>query len=488
MKPYSLTRRIIVAVLLVEMASALAFIGLAGVYEGVSHFRAFDVMLRGRADSMLGAVQDSEDSKDTLMLDGNQALVPKRDLYFVQEDTGRILGQSENWPDAPVFANKTKDNEFANLTMNHRAYRFIRITGVRMVDPGDPGGGVARHVTILYGTRTQQVWETVAHAVEFFSAASLVLLAGTGLLMFWLLRRGLAPLYQIADHAAQVSVRSWKFSPPPSARAVRELAPLVQALETALAGLEQSFAQQTQFVSDAAHELKTSVAVVKSSLQVLMMRQRSPAEYAAGLERLQIDSDRMEELVASMLTLAGLESGEEESAPIAIDLTDIVSDVVEQFRTMSEVAEIALEFHTETSIWVHADREKVRLLCSNLIHNALQHSSPGQTIRIKLRREAGHAELRIIDQGSGIPAESLPHVFDRFYRGDPSRSRRTGGTGLGLAISRAIVIRFHGEIRLESAPGQGTTAIVCLPASLPTTLPADFATDHMLSAKLDKSS
>jgi signal transduction histidine kinase len=464
-KPYSLTRRLIAAVLLVELASALAFIALAGVYEGVSHFRAFDVMLRGRADSMLGAVQDSEDATDSLVLDGTQNLVPKRDVYFVQEDSGRILGQSDNWPDAQAFANRTKDREFSSLDLNGRSYRVIRETGLRMIDPGQPDGGVPHHVTIFYGTSTHQVWERIGHAIEFFGAASLILLAGTGLVMWWLLRRGLAPLHEIAGLAAQVSVRSWQFSPPPSARAVRELAPLVHALETALAGLELSFAQQTQFVSDAAHELKTSVAVVKSSLQVLMMRTRTPAEYEAGLERLQIDCARMEDLVASMLTLAGLESGDEESLPVAVDIADVVRDVVEQFHTMAQVAEIALQFQPKETVRVNADRERVRLLCSNLIHNALQHSSPGQTIRIDLHLTPQGAELRIIDQGSGIPAEALPHVFDRFYRSDPSRSRRTGGTGLGLAISRAIVTRFRGEIRLESEPGQGTTAVVRLPAT-----------------------
>ena len=476
MKPYSLTRRLIAAVLLVELASSLAFIALAGVYEGVSHFRAFDVMLRGRADSMLGAVQDSEDSTDSLMLDGTQNLVPRRDLYFVQEDSGRILGQSDNWPEAAAFASQNNAREFTSLKLNGRSYRVIRETGLRMIDPGKADGGIPHHVTILYGTSTHQVWERITHAIEFFGAASLILLAVTGLVMLWLLRRGLAPLHEIAGHAAQVSVRSWQFSPPPSARAVRELAPLVHALETALAGLEQSFAQQTQFVSDAAHELKTSVAVVKSSLQVLMMRTRTPAEYQAGLQRLQADCDRMEELVASMLTLAGLESGDEESSPVPVDMADVLRDVIEQFHTMAQVAEIGLEFQPRETVWVNADRERVRLLCSNLIHNALQHSSPGQTIRIDLQLAAGNAELRIIDHGSGIPAEALPHVFDRFYRSDPSRSRRTGGTGLGLAISRAIVTRFHGEIHLDSGPEQGTIAVVRLPA-----VPASEGMHHQAS-------
>ncbi|WP_433983797.1 HAMP domain-containing sensor histidine kinase [Tunturiibacter empetritectus] len=119
---------------------------------------------------------------------------------------------------------------------------------------------------------------------------------------------------------------------------MRELEPLVSAIESALLRLEQSFAQQKQFVSDAAHELKTSVAVVKSSLQLLTMRTRSAKEYEEGLERVTIDSERMEELVAKMLTLARLEDGAEQPESYrTVELGDVLRDVAEHFRTLASL-------------------------------------------------------------------------------------------------------------------------------------------------------
>jgi signal transduction histidine kinase len=118
-----------------------------------------------------------------------------------------------------------------------------------------------------------------SRAVEFYAAGSILLLLVTGPLIAWLLHRGLLPLRQLAALAGEVSVDSWQFSPPASARLTPELAPLTRAIENVLSRLERSFMQQRTFVSDAAHELKTAVAVIKSSLQLLGMKQRKPQEY-----------------------------------------------------------------------------------------------------------------------------------------------------------------------------------------------------------------
>jgi signal transduction histidine kinase len=462
-KFYSLTRRLITAVLLVELCSVLALIGIASAYETVSHFRALDVLLRGRADSLLGAVQDAEDPQDNVMLDGTQGLTPKRDIYVVRDDRGRLLG-SQNWPDGEQVAASSDAREFRDLTVGGAHYRVIRVLGLRMVDPGDVGGGIARHVVILYGSRTHPVWERVRNAIVFYAFAGLILLVVTGFILSYLLRRGLQPLHELAEQAGEISVNSWNIGVSSQARYVRELAPLVSAIETALSGLEQAFTQQRQFISDAAHELKTSVAVLKSSLQLLTMRTRSASEYEAGLERVQLDSDRMEELVARMLTLARLEGEIQQPETLQIiEVGDALRDVVEHFHTLAEIAQIRVVVYADAPASVLADPDQLRLLCSNLLQNALQHSVPGSEVRATILLRGATAELCIEDDGDGIQPEILPHVFDRFYRGDPSRSRRTGGTGLGLAISKAIVLRCHGEIRLESEPGHGTRVVVSLP-------------------------
>ncbi len=465
MKTYSLTRRLIVATLLVELSSLMALIGIASVYEGISHFRALDVALRGRADSLLGAVQDSEDPEDNVMLSGVEGLAPRWDIYIVRDDRGRVIG-SQGWPNGERELVSSDTREFRNLTVGGIRYRVIRRLGLRIVDPGDAKGGVARHVTILYGSRTHPVWERVRDAIAFYALSGLLLLLVTGFVLLHLLRRGLQPLYELAEQAGGISINSWNLGPSSRARYVRELEPLVLAIESALLRLEQSFAQQRQFVGDAAHELKTSVAVMKSSLQLLTMRTRSAKEYEEGLERIRVDSERMEELVAKMLTLARLEdSAEQPESNRIVELGDVLRDVAEHFQTMASFRHITLVVKADDRVLVLCNPGQLRLLCSNLIDNAIQHSGVGKAVRAIVSKQGEVAELVVEDDGEGIPEDVLPHVFDRFYRGDPSRSRRTGGTGLGLAISKAIVLRYHGSIRLESRPGHGTSAIVTLPLS-----------------------
>jgi signal transduction histidine kinase len=478
MKTYSLTRRLITAVLLVELCSLLALIGIASVYEAISHFRALDVALRGRADSVLGAVQDAEDPEDNVMLYGAEGLAPKRDIYIVRDERGRVIG-SQGWPGGEQELASTDTREFRNLTVGGTRYRVIRRPGLRVVDPGDANGGVARHVIILYGSRTHPVWERVRDAIAFYAVSGLLLLVITGVVLLHLLRDGLRPLYELVEQAGKISVTSWNLGPSSQARYVRELEPLVLAIESALLRLEQSFAHQRQFVSDAAHELKTSVAVVKSSLQLLTMRTRSAKEYEEGLERVTVDSERMEELVAKMLTLARLEDGAEQPESYRIvELGDVLRDVAEHFKTVASFHRISLVVKAETSTLVFCDPDQLRLLCSNLVHNAIQHSEAGTEVRAIVSSQGDSAQLIIEDAGEGIPEDVLPHVFDRFYRGDPSRSRRTGGTGLGLAISKAIVLRYHGAIRLESKPGRGTSAIVTLPLVRSTTERTDHKTER----------
>jgi signal transduction histidine kinase len=340
--------------------------------------------------------------------------------------------------------------------------------GLRVVDPNDKGGGVPRHILVVYGSPTARLWRQVNKAIVFFSFSSLALLLVTGILMAWLLHRGLAPMRRLAAEAEGISAQRWNFRAPESAMATVELAPLATALTAAMQRLEASFSQQKRFVSDAAHELKTAVAVVKSSLQLLTLRQRTAEEYEAGVQTSLADSERMEEIVARMLTLARAEHTEGESSTNrAADLTECVQATMQQFQSMAEIRRVDLSLDAPAEIFVSLSPEECTLLCSNLVLNALQHSPAHSTVKVQIGNEDGRAELRVEDEGDGIDPALLPHVFERFSRGDPSRSRNTGGTGLGLAICKAIIDRAGGRIALESERDRGTTAIVRLPFTDP---------------------
>jgi signal transduction histidine kinase len=464
--PRSIAFRLISAVLAVELLSSVLVVFLAFGYERHAHFRAFDVMLQGRADSLLGAVQDAEDPADNVILNQADLHLPPEDIYEVRYASGRLLGRSSNWQGEPGSVWPDSRDAFSTIEVNGLHYRVLHFHGSRIVDPGEPGGGKLRPVTILYGAPTRHVWHAIRGAVEFYAAGSILLLLVTGPLIAWLLHRGLLPLRQLAALASQVSVNAWQFSPPASARATPELAPLTQALESVLQRLERSFRQQQVFVSDAAHELKTAVAVVKSSLQLLDMKPRTPDEYKTGLERCLADSLRLEEIVAKMLTLARVESPPPPAqAPPIADLTECLRQTIVRLETFAAQREVQVTVSAPQpdACLVPIPAEDCSLLLSNLLLNALQHSPSGSEVQIRLIPDSTSIQLEIEDRGDGIHPDALAHVFDRFYRGDPSRARATGGTGLGLAIAKAIAERPGGSILLASQPGQGTTVTVRLP-------------------------
>jgi signal transduction histidine kinase len=499
MKPYSLTKQLIVIVLLIELVSELCVTAAAFVYEEHMHFRAFDVLLRGRADSILGAVQDSEDAADNVMMDGSEISIPPDDLFEVRETTGRIVGHSSNWPDElrlDTDAQKERwrsrpephgsgQQAFSHFSVAGISYRLIRIEGLRIVDPGDANGGIRRYVWVYYGSPVRQVWLAIFRSVGFYAISSLLVLALTGTLMLWLLNRGLSPLRELASLAGKVSVSSWSFSPPERARMIYELAPLVSAIENVLAGLERSFEQQRRFTGDAAHELKTGVAVVKSSLQLLNMKQRTAAEYQAGLERCLVDCVRMEEIVGQMLALARLEEGpadrgDDQGNEATTEIHATLEQMASQLETIARMRNIAIVVHdtsdpsgepVDQPVTVQIDPAQFTLLCSNVLINAIQHSPAGSVIGVEIRNRSGCAEIEIHDDGDGIDAADLPHVFERFFRNDPSRSRNTGGTGLGLAICKAIADRFNGTIAIDSQRGVGTSVTIRFPVVVPSLTP-----------------
>ena len=459
----SIAFRLIVAVLGVEALFALLIVFLAFGYERHVQFSAFHIMVHGRADSVIGAIQDSENAQDTLIMSRQDLHLPAEDVWEALDQDGRVLGKSDNWNDAAIHEGKPVHDGYLQTRLNRRHYALLTLRGTRLVDPDAPSGGKLHQLVVYYGAPTGPVWHAIRGAVDFYAAGSLLLLLVTGPLIAWLLHRGLAPMRQLASLAAQVTANSWEFSPPASAFSTPELAPLTAAMESVLARLQKAFEQQRVFVSDAAHELKTAVAVIKSSLQLLALKPRTVTEYREGLERCVADSERLESLVGQMLTLARVETADNASSSTACDLASCAQHVSQHLQSIAELRHVAIQLIAKSAAQVPLPLEDCFTLISNLLLNAVQHSPTGASIEVDLETRDGNVWLTVRDHGEGIPAHVLPHVFERFYRGDPSRARATGGSGLGLAIAKGIADRVGGSITIENCADGGARATTRLP-------------------------
>jgi signal transduction histidine kinase len=459
----SLSRQLIAGVLLAELACAAIFAGVAVLHEMRGRRRAFDVMLRGRADSLLGAIHDAEDNQDNVYVDPSELVPPQRDLYEVVNPAGRVIGASRNVSSDDLAAfHAVQLPGYFDFIAGHTHYRAIRFDGMRVIDRDDVPGGLRRPVIIFYASPTRDLWHEAVEAVQFYIIAGVLLLALTGIVLVWFLRRRLSPLEELASIAGRVSTRSWDFVPPDAVLRTTELAPIALSIEKLLDGLHQAFERQRRLTGDAAHELKTSIAVLKSSLQLLAMNPRTAEQYQEGLDGLISDTERMEQLALRMLALARLEEAPIDPAA-QCSISSALRTVAERLRSVAEQKEIVLSIDAGELAEVRLPQDDAETLCSNLVMNALQHTPGGGHVSASVVTQVGVAVLNVADTGEGIPADALPHVFERFYRADSSRARSSGGAGLGLSICRAIAERAGGSIRIDSVTDTGTAVTVTLP-------------------------
>jgi signal transduction histidine kinase len=292
-------------------------------------------------------------------------------------------------------------------------------------------------------------------------------LAGSG----WLVTRALRPVEKISATASRISASnlSERIN---TAQIDSELGHLADTLNSAFAQLEAAFAQQKQFTADAAHELRTPVSVMLTHAQNGLASTCASDEHREAFEACQRAAQRMRHLIESLLELMQLDSGQETIKRQPMDLAHVATECVELVRPLAALHHITI--HTELAPCQYdGDSQRLAQVISNLLANAIHYNKPDGEIRIRTQSQNGAAILTVRDTGRGILAEDLPHVFERFYRADKSRSterfyrvdksRSTAGRGLGLAISKAIIEAHGGTIQAQSVPEEGSEFQIILP-------------------------
>ncbi len=304
----------------------------------------------------------------------------------------------------------------------------------------------------------QEIALREVRTVSLIAVGLLVLLGAAG--AYGIAHQGLRPIQHLVGLVQEVRAdalhRRLNLEGPPD-----EVKTLADAFDGMLERLEQAFEQQSRFVADAAHELRTPLAAMRTNLEVV---RRDPhatlSDYQEMAQALDRGLVRLERLVENLLLLA---RGEQEirKEPVLLDV--LLTEVVREMEPLAHASQVALNLQVIGEPVVLADAPLLARAVGNLIENGIRYNRPGGSVTVIASRQENGVEIRVQDTGIGIPPEDLPHIFERFYRVDRSRARHRGGAGLGLAITAWVVQLHGGRIAVESTPDVGSTFTLWLP-------------------------
>ncbi len=283
--------------------------------------------------------------------------------------------------------------------------------------------------------------------------------------------RVLAPIHRISRAASEISGSNLD-KRIDVGKTETELGRLAATLNSAFDRLRNVVEQQSRFTADASHELRTPVSIVLTTAEQTLTRDREAEEYRESLEAVLRAARRMKGIVDGLLALTRADSGGVSLKREDVELADVVEETLRLLKPLADHHSVSLS-SSGTRPRVCGDLERLREVFTNLITNGIRYNRPGGSVTVLVQENGKEVEARIIDTGIGIAEDHLPHLFDRFYRVDPARTRDAGGSGLGLAITKWIVDSHGGSVTATSREGEGSTFTVRLPLSPVAKSPCD---------------
>jgi len=393
-----------------------------------------------------------------------------RDYLIVADTNGNVLALSEAARGLNADALQRLSSPLDSLRLPKHAGTLslgadggtVRYLAVRVEAAGPEIGG------LIVATSTNQVGFGPAELLRSMLLIAPIILLGAALVGYWLAGTSLRPVQGIMDEVEAISDGTSLHRRLAVPMSGDEMARLAFTVNGMLARLEQSFGSLHRFTADASHELKTPLMVLRAGVERALVHPGVPGEILQSLDETLAQINEMTELVESLLTLARADEGR---APLAVeesDLRDLMGDVVETAGMLGEGVGITVTSRIpDQPVRLAVDRQRIREMLLNLVTNAIKYTPQGGAIDLTLSEQDGAVSLTVRDTGIGIAPGDLPHIFERFWRADPARSR-TGdrpGTGLGLAITKWIAEAHGGSITVQSRPGRGTVFSVRLPRS-----------------------
>jgi signal transduction histidine kinase len=319
-----------------------------------------------------------------------------------------------------------------------------------------------------YEVSSQELQAEAQHALAALRRRLLLLglgtFLGTTLGGSLLVSLGLAPLRRLTDAVSRVTHKDFRLPLAADKPLPTELDPIRHRLQDTLDLLRKAFEREKQASADISHELRTPVASLLTAIEVSLKKQRSAAEYRQTLEDCRITARQMRHLVERLMALARLDAGSDRVRPREVDVGQLVSECATLVRPLAGERGLELRVHCPKAVTWTTDPDKLREVIVNLLHNAIQYNQPAGAVDLSAQADNGWLDLQVHDTGQGIAPEAFGHIFERFYRSDPSRSGSELHAGLGLSIVKGYVGLLGGTITVESQVGQGSTFRVRLPA------------------------
>ena len=285
---------------------------------------------------------------------------------------------------------------------------------------------------------------------------------------YFLIKRALMPVDRIAATAERIGSHNLS-ERLPVANTGDELERLSVTLNHMIQRLEEAFQHSRRFMADASHELRTPLTVLRGELETFVQEPSLAPEMRERLGSALEELERLVNIVEGLFAISRLDAGEAQAEAVKFDLGKLAASTTDQMSLLGEDKNIKITCAAANDVWVEGDRARMKQVVVNLLDNAIKYTPEGGAVGLKVGTRDGKAVLEVSDNGMGIPSESLPRVFERFYRVDDARSRELGGAGLGLSIVKSICVAHHGRVEATSKPGQGSLFRVELPlTSAPT--------------------
>jgi heavy metal sensor kinase len=339
--------------------------------------------------------------------------------------------------------------------------------GALLIASRSATGSDGTRYRVEVGVSAQPAQQTLTHVLIMLAVglpvAVCVAVAGG----FILVRRSLEPVARIAAKAEAITQHNLS-ERLPVVESGDEIERLSVSLNHMISRLEDAIHGSKQFVADASHELRTPLTVMRGELESLAQDGELRGDTRESLGSVLEEVERLQEIVDSLFALSRMDAGEAPAEWVRFDLAELAATTAEQMSLLATDKNVSVACDSSPGVTVEGDRARLKQVIVNLLDNAIKYTPSGGGVRLSVRSEGGYAVLEVADDGIGIPAEALPHVFKRFYRVDGSRSREQGGAGLGLAIVKSICSAHGAEVEVRSSPGRGSTFRVRQPLACDT--------------------